>query len=107
MMKNQSLGKVLLCYGICLLSALSISVEAAETEIEEILVTATKRAEVISDIPFEIDAMSEDDLGNANIQDVRYLIGGNPKLAAMSNFAQFASVISSRGAVGSTTWIQP
>ena len=95
---------VLLSSGICLLSALSISVEAAETEteIEEVVVTATKRAESISDIPFEIDAMSEDDLNSANIEDVRYLIGGNPKLAAMTNFGQFASVISSRGVVGST-----
>ncbi len=99
-------GKHKLILAMVIAAPLSFGPGIASTEeantIEEIVVTATKRSVAVSDVPLEIDALSQELLVNANVEDIRYLIGASPKLKAMANFGQFATVITSRGLIGST-----
>ncbi len=80
----------------------SQSLAQGEAMIEEILVTAQKREQAITDVPLSIEALSQDNLDKANIAGIRELIIASPKLKAMSNFSQGASVLTARGIVGST-----
>ena len=68
-MKNASKCKVL-SYFVILSSFAS---GAAVAEVEEIIVTATKRAESIQDVPISISAYSGDFLENSDIRTLQDL----------------------------------
>ena len=76
--------------------------QSEENLIEEIVVTAQKREQRAFDVPLSLETMLQDDLDQGNFEQFRYLIAASPKLKAMSNFASFSSVLTSRGIVGST-----
>jgi iron complex outermembrane receptor protein len=67
---------------------------AQEPELEVIIVTATKRAEDVMDVPLAITAMSGDFIRGANLNDVKDLIAFTPGITGNSqdSFLDFVSV---------------
>jgi iron complex outermembrane receptor protein len=63
-------------------------------ELEEITVTATKRAESIMDVPLAISAMSGEFIRDANLNDIKDLISFTPGITGNSkdSFLDFVSV---------------
>ena len=63
-------------------------------ELEEITVTATKRAESIMDVPLAISAMSGEFIRDANLNDIKDLISFSPGITGNSkdSFLDFVSV---------------
>ena len=63
-------------------------------ELEEIVVTATKRAESVMDVPLAITAMSGDFLREVNLDDVKDLIAFTPGISGNTkdSFLDFVSV---------------
>ena len=68
-MKNNSKHKSLACVSIIILFACSV----ATAQIEEIIVTATKRAESVQDVPISISAYSGDFLERSDIRTLQDL----------------------------------
>jgi iron complex outermembrane receptor protein len=66
----------------------------AQQEIEEVIVTATKRAESVMDVPLAITAMSGQFIRNVNLNDVKDLITFTPGITGNSkdSFLDFVSV---------------
>ena len=71
---------------------------------EEIVVTAQKREQVLGDVPLAISALTENTLEGANIKQVRLLTEATPKITHASNFGTFGSVFSGRGLSASTNF---
>ena len=67
---------------------------AQDAVIDEIMVTATKRAESVMDVPLAITAMSGEDVRELNLNDVKDLIGFTPGITGNSkdSFLDFVSV---------------
>jgi iron complex outermembrane receptor protein len=67
---------------------------AQEVVIEEIIVTATKRAESVMDVPLAITAMSGESIRDINLNDVKDLIAFTPGVTGNSkdSFLDFVSV---------------
>ena len=67
---------------------------AQESALEEIIVTATKRAESVMDVPLAITAMSGQFIMDANLNDVKDLIAFTPGITGNSkdSFLDFISV---------------
>lgn len=67
---------------------------AQDRALEEIIVTATKRAESVMDVPLAITAMSGEFIRNANLNDVKDLIAFSPGITGNSkdSFLDFVSV---------------
>jgi iron complex outermembrane receptor protein len=67
---------------------------AQESELEEIVVTATKRQESIMDVPLAITALSGDFIREANLNDIKDLIAFTPGITGNSqdSFMDFVSV---------------
>ena len=67
---------------------------AQEREVEEIIVTATKRAESVMDVPLAITAMSGEAIREVNLNDVKDLITFTPGITGNSkdSFLDFVSV---------------
>lgn len=65
-----------------------------ESRIEEVIVTATKRAESVMDVPLAITAMSGQFIRNTNLNDVKDLITFTPGISGNSkdSFLDFVSV---------------
>ena len=63
-------------------------------QLEEVIVTATKRAESVMDVPISITAMSGDDIRAVNLTDVKDLIAFTPGISGNSkdSFLDFVSV---------------
>ena len=72
----------------------SSPVIAQESALEEIIVTATKRAESVMDVPLAITAMSGQFIMDANLNDVKDLIAFTPGITGNSkdSFLDFISV---------------
>lgn len=70
------------------------SLLAQELALEEITVTATKRAESVMDVPLAITAMSGEFIREANLNDVKDLISFTPGITGNSkdSFLDFVSV---------------
>jgi iron complex outermembrane receptor protein len=71
--------------GVCLLLGSALGAQAQEnsaeaaSSLEEVLVTATKRASTIQDVPFSINAMTEEDIqrsGATNIEELARNVAG-------------------------------
>ncbi len=77
---------------IAMLGATALSVEAQE--LEEVVVTATKRAESVMDVPLAITAMSGSEIRKINLNDVKDLISFTPGISGNSkdSFLDFVSV---------------
>ena len=65
--------------------------------LEEIVVTATKRSESASKVPFNISAIGQQELKNRNIVDIKSLIADSVEISAPANSARFADSVSVRG----------
>lgn len=70
------------------------ALQAQERALEEIIVTATKRAESVMDVPLAITAMSGQFIRDANLNDVKDLIAFTPGISGNSkdSFLDFVSV---------------
>jgi iron complex outermembrane recepter protein len=64
---------------------------------EEIIVTATGRAEGASKVPYNVTAQSEAELREENITDIKKLIADSPSINAPGNGARFADSVTVRG----------
>ena len=73
--RNISLLAALLC---------TAAVNAQERVIEEIIVTATKRAESVQDIPLSVNAFSGAQLEEAGVKDIRDIAAQTPGLSIKS-----------------------
>jgi len=93
-------NKALVCAGI--ISALASSVAVAQ--IEEIIVTATKRAESIQDVPISISAYSGDFLRNSDIRTIQdlSLYAPNFSMAYSSQPTNARIIIRGIGSVGNS-----
>ena len=87
---------------IALLAALPISGVMAERNMEEVIVTATKRAESIQDVPIAISAFNGEDLEARGVQDLYGLQEVSPSISVYSaNSESNGGTIRIRG-VGTT-----
>jgi iron complex outermembrane receptor protein len=102
---TQTLNKADLCKpeGTVLAKAISAALIAGvasgpllaqEPELEVIIVTATKRAEDVMDVPLAITAMSGDFIRDVNLNDIKDLIAYTPGITGNSqdSFLDFVSV---------------
>lgn len=72
--------------------------EAAKSaDVETIVVTATRRNEAATKVPYNISAISEQQLREQNITDIKKLIDENIAIAAPQNSARFADSVTVRG----------
>lgn len=62
----------------------AVAAQAQELAIEEIVVTATKRAESMQDIPLAVTAFTGDQLEDAGVKDIRDIAGQTPGLQIKS-----------------------
>lgn len=79
------------------LSAISTAVWAQEGVLEEVIVTATKRAESLQDIPVAVNAFSADLIEEAGIGNAGDLAIMTPSLTANGNYSPFNSRLQIRG----------
>ncbi len=83
-----------------LASALALCSTAALAQtamLEEVIVTATKRAESLQDIPITVNALSENTIQEAGIHDISDVALLVPSLTVSSNINPFASALRIRG----------
>ena len=83
-----------------LASALALCSTAALAQtamLEEVIVTATKRAESLQDIPITVNALSENTIQEAGIHDISDVAVLVPSLTVSSNINPFASALRIRG----------
>lgn len=74
----------------------SVATSASAQEIEEVIVTATKRAENVQDVPLAITAFSGNFIKDVNLDDVKDLVTFTPGVTGNSKDA-FIDAISIRG----------
>ncbi|MEJ6655778.1 MAG: Plug domain-containing protein, partial [Pseudomonas sp.] len=65
--------------------------------LEEVVVTATKRAENLQDIPITVTAISASTIQEAGIQDISDVAALVPALTVSSNLSPFATALRIRG----------
>ena len=77
---------------LAMLGAAALPVDAQQ--LEEVIVTATKRAESVMDVPLSITAMSGNEIRKINLNDVKDLIYFTPGITGNSkdSFLDFVSV---------------
>jgi iron complex outermembrane recepter protein len=79
-------------------TAAELAAEAAsKTDVETIVVTATRRNEAANKIPYNITVQSEAALRAASITDLKSLIADNVAINAPQNSARFADSVTVRG----------
>lgn len=71
--------------------------EAKETAITSVVVTASKRRELASRVPYNVTAISEEALRRANITDAKRLIAESVNISAPGNSARFTDSVTVRG----------
>jgi outer membrane receptor protein involved in Fe transport len=69
----------------------------ATADPQQITVTATRREEAAHRVPFNISALSEDQLRDQNITDAKKLIAASDAINAPGNSARFADSVTVRG----------
>ena len=75
----------------------STSSVAQPGALEEVIVTATKRAESLQDIPVTVNALSENTIQEAGITDIGDVAALVPALTVSTNLSPFASALRIRG----------
>ena len=78
------------------LVATTLSAPASAQEIDEVIVTATKRAESVQDVPLAITALTGNFIEDANLNDVKDLISFTPGVTGNSQDS-FIDAVSIRG----------
>ena len=78
-------------------SAFSVPAFAQSGVMEEIVVTASKREESLSDVAYSVQAISQDNLANLGVDNIQDLIRSVPGLSAQSTFSEIQGGISLRG----------
>lgn len=73
------------------------TVLAQSGALEEVIVTATKRAESLQDIPITVNALSENTIQEAGVTDIGDVAALVPALTVTSNLSPFASALRIRG----------
>lgn len=102
MKQKPSVIKHLVLSGFALSSLFSsIAIAQDSWELEEVIVTAQKRAESIQDVPMSITAFSGDELARRGLSDVRELAMSVPNLSIQSTNISSNTGIRIRG-MGST-----
>jgi iron complex outermembrane receptor protein len=93
--------------GLGLAVAPVASMQAAEGVLEEVIVTAQKRAQNIQDVPISITALSGETMDNfrAGGKDIRFLNGKAPSLVVESDFGRIFPRFYIRG-IGNTDFDQ-
>ena len=79
-----------------------LSANAGAQVLEEIVVTAQKRAQDVSDVPLSIDALTSQSIENSGVTQIRDMAALSPKLTTAANFQGYQTVLSSRGITAST-----
>ena len=88
---------------LCLTMALSIfSGNAAAQQLDELIVTATKRAENVQDVPIAISAFGAEQLRDAGVSDIRDLQVLSPTLVLTSSQSETAGTVARIRGVGTT-----
>lgn len=77
-------------------TVLGTAMPAVSQELEEVIVTATKRAESVNDVPLAITALSGDFIMTTNLNDVKDLVAYTPGVSGNSQDS-FIDAISVRG----------
>ena len=75
----------------------STSSVAQPGALEEVIVTATKRAESLQDVPVTVNALSENTIQEAGITDIGDVAALVPALTVSTNLSPFASALRIRG----------
>ena len=70
---------------------------AQEGVMEEIVVTASKRAQAITDVPFSIQAISQESLDNQGTDNISDMFMSVPGLSPQSSFSELQGGVSMRG----------
>jgi iron complex outermembrane receptor protein len=83
-------------------AALTLALYGASTfaqtgALEEVIVTATKRAESLQDIPVTVNALSENTIQEAGVTDIGDVAALVPALTVSTNLSPFASALRIRG----------
>ena len=73
------------------------SASDSKKALETIVVTATRRAESVADIPYNISAIGEEEMRKRNITDLKTLIKDSVDINAPDNSARFADSVTVRG----------
>lgn len=71
--------------------------KTATQQIERIVVTATGRAQAASSVPYNVTAITEEQLREENITDIKKLIAQSASINAPGNSARFADSVTVRG----------
>ena len=79
------------------LAAISTELPAQQGALEEVIVTATKRAESLQDIPVTVNAFGSEVIQEAGISNASDLAIMTPSLTANGNFSPFNSRLQIRG----------
>ena len=95
-MKTNKRSTRFLALLISALCSVGVTAEEEESEIEEVVVTANKRAESLSDISYSIQALDQEKLDNIGVKNVRDLINVVPGMSAQSTFSPTAGGTSLR-----------
>lgn len=78
-------------------AAAAFATSGYAAQLEEIIVTSTKRMETIQDVPISVDVMTGDELGVAKIDNAVDLAQNNPSLNFQQGFGPAASSFAIRG----------
>ncbi len=71
--------------------------DAREDKITSVIVTASKRSELASKVPYNVSAISEEVLRRENITDAKRLIADSVTISAPGNSARFTDSVTVRG----------
>jgi iron complex outermembrane receptor protein len=78
-------------------SSKEAKLDAKDAKITSVIVTASKRSELASRVPYNVTAISEEALRNENITDAKRLIAESVSISAPGNGARFTDSVTVRG----------
>ena len=96
------LDKYLMAAVCCGLAAYLPINSYADDALEEVIVTATKRAESVQEVPIAVSAISGELLENAGVADIRQLVGLSPSLYVSSSQSETAGAAARIRGIGTT-----
>lgn len=67
------------------------------TQLETVVITSSKRAEAAHRVPYNVSALTEEQLREENITDIKKLIAQSDAISAPGNSARFADSVTVRG----------